>query len=279
MLLDADAYGALDATYDPGPLESAGNADALRLQLRVDEKAAFLAPLLAGLGPKAQARVLDIGCGQGGMLLAARDLGCRAKGVEPSRDHSRIARDTFGLDVVTGYFESAALLPERFDLVILSHVIEHVYRPAAFLEDVMRVVDAGGLLVVVTPNAAGMAARLCGRWWTMLKPHDHVSMMTPDGLRRTCPSAAAVAVRRSEYPWEPLVALLQGLRDRWREGSADGASPQTISAATFGARMDRLRHAMWLLTALSWPLHLFNRLAGTQACLVAEYRKRGEGAA
>jgi SAM-dependent methyltransferase len=209
------------------------------------------------------------------MLLAARDLGCEVLGVEPSERHSRTAREVFGLPVREGYFDAEAVLPDRFDLVILSHVIEHIFQPEAFLNVVMRVVIPGGLLVVVTPNADGSVARLTGRYWTMLKPMDHVSMLTPRAVRlMDLPEAAGLTIRQSEYVWEPLAGIVQALRDGVRE-RGDGAKPAAvINADAATARRHHLRRFLLAAGLLSAPLHAVNKVLAAQACLTIEIRKR-----
>jgi SAM-dependent methyltransferase len=101
------------------------------------------------------ARVLEIGTGAGGILAHFRDLGHAVKGLDFDRrflDHGRAE----GLDLVEGGLE--ALAPEdRFDLVILSHVLEHVAGPGPFLRGVARHLTPRGLIYVEVPSLEAVA--------------------------------------------------------------------------------------------------------------------------
>ena len=62
---------------------------------------------------------------------------------------------------------------------MLSHVIEHIYDQKHFLEDVLSALAPGGVLVIVTPNAKSLIASISRSYWPMLKPVDHVNLLSP----------------------------------------------------------------------------------------------------
>jgi 2-polyprenyl-3-methyl-5-hydroxy-6-metoxy-1,4-benzoquinol methylase len=61
--------------------------------------------------------LLDIGCGMGGFLLAGQELGMEVLGIDPSRDHSRVAKEIFGLPVLNDYFTVTGIALRKFDLM------------------------------------------------------------------------------------------------------------------------------------------------------------------
>lgn len=277
-----EGYEALNPSYDPGPLSELEDADALRDFLAVDDKRAFLEPYLAGAeGPK---RLLDVGCGAGGYLLAARELGCECVGIEPSEEHSTVGRG-LGLSIEKGYFADGMFPESSFDLVLLSHVIEHIYEPRPFLESLFKLLRPGGKLIVVTPNAASVVAYLSGRWWVMLKAVDHVSMMTETSFRAMgVGDLGEVSFHQSEYPWEALSSLAAAGRDavrgvlgelRGRQGAApisgSVAHPARQSALGWKANMRTIRKA---LQVAGLPLHQLAVAQGRQACLVMTVTRR-----
>jgi len=110
-------------------------------------------------------RVLDVGCATGALLAAFRDVGWEPQGVEISVAQARYGEDRFRLHIFAGSLEAAAFPDAAFDLVHASHLIEHLGDPAAFLDEVARVLAPGGLLALTTPNADGFQAKLFGSGW------------------------------------------------------------------------------------------------------------------
>jgi SAM-dependent methyltransferase len=116
-------------------------------------------------------RVLDVGCGPGLLLDEARRRGWTAHGVELSTWAVGQARAR-GIDVFNGTLEEAAYQDAHFDAVFMVDVLEHLTDPVRTLAEITRVLRPGGVLCLVTPDAASAAARvLGGRWWGMLPGH------------------------------------------------------------------------------------------------------------
>ena len=131
----------------------------------------------AGIAPKG--RVLEVGSGTGGnveLLSEYGDLTC----IEPNPVGRKLARERFGdeLDLrVAAWPGDEALAPdERFNLVAMLDVLEHVDDPEAALRAVREVLVPGGRVVITVPNY---------RW--MWSVHDdqlhHHDRYTPQRLR------------------------------------------------------------------------------------------------
>ena len=278
-LITPEEYGALEVTYDADPTALHTPREELRSLLDIGSKRALLEPFVDRSANRT--RFLDIGCGLGGYMIAARDLGCDVTGVEPSAEHAALARTAFDLDVRQGYFEAEMFPPSSFDLIMLSHVIEHIYDPNTFLARVLGVLVPGGQLIVVTPNSDSLVARLSGRFWTMLKPVDHVRMLSARGLRRLQSlEGHSVTIRQSEYLSEPLTGLLAAARDALQALGRTGTAPTAGDAFMESnrplqklRRRARQRPVLGALAAASVPFHLFNIVSGRQACLVCVVRK------
>ncbi|MDR2521566.1 MAG: class I SAM-dependent methyltransferase, partial [Spirochaetaceae bacterium] len=127
-------------------------------------------------------RLLDIGCATGALLAALRERGWEVCGVEVSAAQAAYARSERGLAVHTGSLEEAAFASGAFDVVLASHVIEHVADPLAFVWEVSQVLSGGGYFFVTTPNIAGFQARLFGsRWRSAI--FDHLYLFSKKTLR------------------------------------------------------------------------------------------------
>jgi SAM-dependent methyltransferase len=138
-------------------------------------------------------RLLDVGCGHGLLLDEARARGWEVLGLEPNVAGRRHAREVLGLDVVDGTL--GALDPaERFDVIVMADVLEHVDDPVSELHRCARALRAGGVACVVTPDPGSRTARLAGaRWWGFLPAHTFLlprrtlrSLLERAGLHPVC---------------------------------------------------------------------------------------------
>ena len=98
-------------------------------------------------------RLLDIGCGHGFLITAARARGASVFGIEPSVKHAKRLSEK-GFEVFTGTLEQfVAEQREPYDLVTSSHVLEHSSNPGQFLKDASSLLAEDGLLCAEVPNA------------------------------------------------------------------------------------------------------------------------------
>ena len=125
--------------------------------------------LVKRLGKPGQLRILDVGCADGRLLdwYAASRAGDRLEthGIEMNESAAAIARRR-GHRVVTGRFELDRELERgTFDLILASHVVEHVDDPRAFAQRAADLLAPNGLFVLATPNwDSADARRFRGHW-------------------------------------------------------------------------------------------------------------------
>jgi O-antigen biosynthesis protein len=113
------------------------------------------AELVARL-PRPLGRVLDVGCGAGGVGRSLRAAGAaELVGIELNPSAAATARDVFD-EVHVGDAQSligADAIAGPFDTVVLYDVLEHLVDPAALLEALQPLVATGGRVHVSVPNA------------------------------------------------------------------------------------------------------------------------------
>jgi len=114
-------------------------------------------------------RVLDVGCADGRLLswyreaIPARTI--ETYGIDISEAAVEQARRN-GHTAVAGRFETDTELPDgTFDLIVASHVIEHVADPIAFARRAAELLKPGGLFMFATPNVDSVDVRRFGRFW------------------------------------------------------------------------------------------------------------------
>jgi len=136
----------------------------------------------AGL-PGSRRRLVEVGCSSGAGLTAAGRLGWIVYGVEYSEAAAEEARRRPGVaSVYTGTLEEAPFEDGSMDAITFFDVIEHIDPPEPAMRAVHRLLRPGGLVLMVTPNAASLSARLMRSRW----PHlfvEHVILYSPAGLQ------------------------------------------------------------------------------------------------
>jgi SAM-dependent methyltransferase len=96
-------------------------------------------------------RVLDLGCGRGGVMeLFWRDVRL-AVGLDP--DLASLREHRAGMPLVCGLAEAPPLCAGSFDLVIGLWVLEHLPDPPRVLREIHRMLAPGGRFIFLTPNA------------------------------------------------------------------------------------------------------------------------------
>lgn len=109
--------------------------------------------------PDRSVRVLDIGTGSGHLLGAFRAAGYEnLLGIDPAAQCAADAAERYGVRVVATPISHMAFGGERFDLVILGSVIEHLRDAVPSLEEAASVVAPGGAIFIDAPDAERFAA-------------------------------------------------------------------------------------------------------------------------
>jgi SAM-dependent methyltransferase len=112
--------------------------------------AMMLDRLLANNPLSTNARVLDVGCGQGLALAKFADRGLQPTGITLGRDDIAACRQA-GLDVREMDQSFLGFRDAEFDLVWCRHCLEHSIFPYYTLAEFQRVLHPGGLLYVEVP--------------------------------------------------------------------------------------------------------------------------------
>src|SRR5262249_57724808 len=71
-----------------------------------------------------------------------------------------------------------------FDAVTMSHSLEHVHEPLAWLAEAHRILRPGGALAIATPNSRSLLHRWFGAHWFSLDPPRHLHLFNRDALSR-----------------------------------------------------------------------------------------------
>src|SRR5215472_286355 len=143
-------------------------------------------------------RMLDLGCGDGIVLHLARQDGWHVKGIELFPDQVAVVRETLGLDVQVSDIESFRGAPASWDVILLTHVLEHLPDPVGALRKIHELLTPGGIGVLEFPNIDALDARLrrALRRWHVHRHHYRLDYV-PGHVQEFCRASFAFAAEQA----------------------------------------------------------------------------------
>jgi 2-polyprenyl-3-methyl-5-hydroxy-6-metoxy-1,4-benzoquinol methylase len=127
-------------------------------ELVLDDRVNSVIRLVKKLGGK---RILDVGCTDGFLSQEFRKQGLYAIGVDASAKAIENARGRCDEVHVADLGKERLPLPDAcVDLIWAGEIIEHIYDTEAFAEELLRVMQPGGRLLLSTPNLASWINRI-----------------------------------------------------------------------------------------------------------------------
>jgi SAM-dependent methyltransferase len=151
-------------------------------------------------------RMLDLGCGDGTVLWLARQDGWEVEGVELFPEHAAMVQRTHGFPVTAAAIDEYPGTPSAWDVVVLTHVLEHLTDPLAALVKIRDLLSPRGVGVLEFPNIDAIDARfrrLLRR--TGIHRHHYAPSYTPGHVQEFCRASFEYACRKAELEvviWE-----------------------------------------------------------------------------
>lgn len=178
---DTTLYGAapgdeVEGTPSAGPSEAPWDLE------RLEGTAAWL----AGHLENPSVRILDAGCATGGLLGFLKERGfSNLVGLDPSPVATATARRLHGVEAITGSFMAPLAGVGRFDLVVLSHVLEHLEDVGAAVSAMWELTCPGGLVYLEVPDAQRYAEFLVAPFHDFNTEHiNHFSLRLLDAVMK-----------------------------------------------------------------------------------------------
>lgn len=141
---------------------------------------------VARLKPVRDARILDVGCGWGELLMELRSVGfTRLSGIDPYTSAEPVHAD--GLTIRKLSLEELA--GEAFDVIMMHHVFEHLPDPIGTLRTVAGLLADDGVCIIRTPVAHSWASRHYGPLWMQHDAPRHLFLHTDESIRRAAARA------------------------------------------------------------------------------------------
>jgi cyclopropane fatty-acyl-phospholipid synthase-like methyltransferase len=164
-------------------------------------------------------RLLDVGCDTGSLLVAAREeYGIRPVGIDVAGRAVAVAREN-GVEALQTTLEAAPEDLTAFQVITAVDLVEHVPDPDAFLREVRRRLQPGGVTYLETPNIRSLVyvvgrvlARLTqGRPQSLFErifPPQHVQYFTIDSLGQMAERTGyeVIEISTRPLPWHDIAA-------------------------------------------------------------------------
>lgn len=131
--------------------------------------------------PVKSGRLLDVGCGFGWVVSEAEKRGFKAIGIDQAKPYIELGKQVLHVELINTSLEKFST-KEKFDVVILNHVLEHIKKPDEFLTKIRQLLKSGGLLFVACPNINSLMYWIFRDRWYGLQPAQHVWQFTEKTL-------------------------------------------------------------------------------------------------
>ena len=214
------AFYELDAYYTHGETHFASGAEQTFLD-RVRDNIAWRFDRGAELDPAAiiaktekppsQLSVLDIGCGHGSLLKKFKGLGAAAAGLEPDPE-AGAALTAADIEWHQGVGEAApeSLAGRTFDIVAMTHSLEHCIDPLAALKTAYSLTAPSGIFICETPNCACRHFERTNIFSEMYDAPRHLHFFTPDSL------SAMIEQAGFDITGEYYLGFMRHFQNGWR---------------------------------------------------------------
>jgi ubiquinone/menaquinone biosynthesis C-methylase UbiE len=200
-----------------------------------------------------ESRVLDLGCGRGGVVeLFWRDVALAA-GLDPDKPSLSEHRAP-GMPVIRGVGERLPFGDESFDLIVCLWVLEHLRDPSTVFREVRRVLMPGGHFVFLTPNLRNPLLLL-----------NRLGKALPTLQRRVVPRLYG-RVEADTFPVQYRANTVRGLRRLASDSGLRVAELRVVADPTYLALNSLMFRASVLsdrVTPRGWGVHLLGDLEKT----------------
>ncbi|MBL7093924.1 methyltransferase domain-containing protein [candidate division KSB1 bacterium] len=147
--------------------------------------------------------VLDIGCGDGGTSLKLTQLGAQVTAIDIRPDIFDKFKNT-GVKFIHGSVEHFSFKKEKFDIIILQDVLEHIPHPETTIQKCKSILSETGIIYISTPNRLSLLNVFGDPHWSLpfvsLLSRKWVRLFVKDIFRKD---------RRQREDWAALLSLFK----------------------------------------------------------------------
>lgn len=160
-------------------------------------------------------KILDVGCSNGRFIEVAVRNGIDAWGLELSENAIAASAPEIRQRIYHGDANTIESLGmEKFSIITAFDLVEHLFDPIGFFNNLHKIVAKGGIVVITTPDASSLFRIIMGRHWPMLQPFQHTILLSRKAfkilLRETNYGDIAVSSTKKVFTFDYLFRQLRG---------------------------------------------------------------------
>lgn len=128
----------------------------------------------------AKGSLLDLGCGTGHFLKAAKDNGWQVDGIEPDENARKLACTLIESKVKGNFLQEA--FDGNYSIITAWHVFEHIHQIDSTLKKLKSLLKTDGKLIVAVPNYTSFDAKKYGSFWAAYDVPRHLYHFSPSAM-------------------------------------------------------------------------------------------------
>lgn len=182
-------------------------------------------------------KILDIGSGTGYFLNTMKIAGYQTAGIEINEKARDFSRKNFSLDVYPPEDFSESKLQGKFDIASMWHVLEHIYEPKKYLNQIHSYLEEDAFLIIAVPNYTSADASVYKEYWAGYDVPRHLWHFSPITLKNLVENSGFKLIKLSRLPFDSFYVSM--LSESYK---------QSVLASIRGA----------FIGLISWAASLFN---------------------
>jgi 2-polyprenyl-3-methyl-5-hydroxy-6-metoxy-1,4-benzoquinol methylase len=164
-------------------------------------------------------KILDVGCGTGHFLKECKNNGWKVEGTEPDPDARKIAENLTGSEISETVFTKGDF--KSYNIISLWHVLEHVHRLNESLEQIKKLLNDRGHLIIAVPNCESFDAKHYKEHWAAYDLPRHLYHFTQDTMEKLLHKHGFKIIKKTPMVFDSFYVSM--MSEKYKNGNLLGA--------------------------------------------------------